>query len=957
MKENTGGKDENSINNALEEQLFLNRDEWELASEINPGEKGVGKPDIEIKKGSFYMIVETEIGSKSDPDKDAINRLSKGEIDSKKKLAELVMAIKIPEKYRNYSGKKLRGELRKANDFEYSIHSWDGKYQKRFPESGFLTGGILEIELVAQTGIVTSANIKKNQAMVINSIKKGAKIISELNEKRKESIGRELAQDTCEQTWRMTVFILFNAIMFHDHAAEALGLKTRRELTENGGRTININDLHETWHDILEEDYYPIFNTARNLLKIIGDEKINQFLPLLFKTASNLEITGLGNYADVYGEVFQDTISDSDELAANYTRPILAAMLATLTLPSRNEKIWDNPTTLRVADFACGTGSLLLAAYRTIIARYEINNPKKKMTDLHGEMLEKCIIGGDVLPMATNITASSLANMYPGVSFKNTRIYLEKLGGKNDSVGTLEWLANQSTLDSDSIKISAGGDSVDYTTQKNATYNVILMNPPYTRAKGTGGNNEEKQTLLFQSFGITSEQGSKMLKRAKNLVNMKNGCSNAIAGLPTFFMDMIHKKIDKGGRVGLVLPNTVSNSPNFKKFRRLLSLYYSDFIIVNILGDSSMSGNTNMGELMISMKRNELEYDKYNKDEEPTEPNRGIFITLTTQPTAIIESIEIARSMRNEKLEPILMENGIKGGTKLKLGEKSIGSIQSVLMTSEPWISVGIKDFSLIQRIRKLCDKSILTFPNKNKSYEIPMKDAFFGNDPTGTGPLDILANFPKDGEQTKFYRGPFIKNNYEETCIYPMIWSNDGKTQLTLLINPDTEATPTQKSTDLEVDNVWNKRSRVHYNIDLSINSQQLSACMTADETIGGNAWPTVNLPEKYEKAFVIWQNTTMGIACRFAYASKSQPKRLRVSRTQFPKIPIIDFDQLSDDQIEMFDTIFDVCSSLQLKSISKITTDSIRISMDDGVCSIFDVDTDHMKILRDDLSRELNN
>lgn len=92
----------------------------------------------------------------------------------------------------------------------------------------------------------------------------------------------------------------------------------------------------------------------------------------LVRTAGKLLENRLMRSHDLTGAVFQRLIVDRKFLAAFYTTPASAALLVGLAitpdqLPSGGQ--WSSAkdvTALHVADFACGTGTLLSTAYQRI---------------------------------------------------------------------------------------------------------------------------------------------------------------------------------------------------------------------------------------------------------------------------------------------------------------------------------------------------------------------------------------------------------------------------------------------------------------------------------------------------------------------------------------------------------------------------------------------------------------
>jgi len=171
---------------------------------------------------------------------------------------------------------------------------------------------------------------------------------------------------------------LRSALLFHDRAAHAVGQPTRYELTSTkGGNSVDAGRLLSAWRQILSVDYYPIFNTAVAIVEKIGSRAHNDIMVLLFDATERIFSFRLQGASDLYGEIFQETISERKKLAANYTRPECAMLLSSMALPPTDDAIWKSKNALtqfRIADFACGTGILLLSAYKTMALRYKMTS-------------------------------------------------------------------------------------------------------------------------------------------------------------------------------------------------------------------------------------------------------------------------------------------------------------------------------------------------------------------------------------------------------------------------------------------------------------------------------------------------------------------------------------------------------------------------------------------------------
>ena len=154
-----------------------------------------------------------------------------------------------------------------------------------------------------------------------------------------------------------------------------------------------------------QHHYYPIFRIASDLLLPIADSTANAVLNRLAQAASDLAGLGATTLHDLSGRMFQRLIADRKFLATFYTLPTSAALLGELAV-SRLDAVtdWSNPdalTRLQVADLACGTGTLLSAAYRALASRHRRTGGDDQV--LHTQMMERALIAADIMPAATHL--------------------------------------------------------------------------------------------------------------------------------------------------------------------------------------------------------------------------------------------------------------------------------------------------------------------------------------------------------------------------------------------------------------------------------------------------------------------------------------------------------------------------------------------------------------------------
>ena len=224
----------------------------------------------------------------------------------------------------------------------------------------------------------------------------------------------------------------------------------------------------DEWSKILKINYWPIFGIARNLLQAIPATVAADVLNKMHTTASVLLTLNLGKSSDLSGVIFQRLISDRRFLATFYTTPSSAALLNGLVFRedvAPNGEPWTEKEApkLRIADFACGTGSLLCAAYTEVRRHLETNGVSARK--LHASFIEHSLIGCDVMPSATHITASMLSSAFPEQRYKHTKVLTLPFGRQPDgsvSLGAIEFLSTQgalSIIDTGAKGVGAVGDT------------------------------------------------------------------------------------------------------------------------------------------------------------------------------------------------------------------------------------------------------------------------------------------------------------------------------------------------------------------------------------------------------------------------------------------------------------------------------------------------------------------
>ena len=385
------------------------RSEHVVSSETTQllAESGGLRPDIVIKEPfTAAVVIETEVMPAQTVEEEALSRLGK----ELKRLGEIIhsaIAVRLPQQLTEASGLKLRNELARTENFEFALYSGENadKYE-RYPKGGWLRGGIHDLSLLAQSASTPPLLIEQAADSFEAGVNQAANHLNDIAREHPaavKKIAEELHQQDSTQTRRMAMVILVNAFIFHEHLAGGHGelgkVRTLSEL-EFGEAGLRIPAILEDWNTILDVNYFPIFDIACRILRAIPNFHKNEFIRRLARTADALMSNGLMRSHDLTGTVFQKLISDRKFLAAFYTTPASAALLVGLavnqdTLLSGDD--WSNPdavASLRIADFACGTGTLLSTAYQRISQIHELYAGNAEA--IHPQMMARALVGCDI---------------------------------------------------------------------------------------------------------------------------------------------------------------------------------------------------------------------------------------------------------------------------------------------------------------------------------------------------------------------------------------------------------------------------------------------------------------------------------------------------------------------------------------------------------------------------------
>ncbi len=603
---------ESTINGELARLLCQRHPKWDLNRTLFSECTGVIadnaalRPDLLVQSpGGQPVVIETEFKAGPQVDKEAKSRLNMRLWDSQERI-ESAIAVGMPSELRH------NPRALESVDLTFATHQVaEADELIRWPKRDWLTGNVdrladaVEYVSLSERRLAKGAStLEKTVASIADLLRRNAPDYA------LEAIATILHQKDDEQTTRMAVAILANALVFHYTLEGQSAVPYVNEL--RNGRFLSSRIL-DAWEKILAINYWPIFSIARKILRCIPARFTSPVFMPLNEAAESLVSLGSTTFHDLTGRMFQKMIMDRKFLATFYTLPTSAQLLADLAI-DRLHIDWSDRDAicgLRIADFACGTGALLSAAQRIIYRRFRRagGNDAK----IHRDVVENTLIGSDIMPAATHITASMISSPHPGVTYATSQIHTLPYGQdklRGISIGALDLLDEDRTstlfgLGTRRMVGIAGAEKVrdDFVVDEESC-DMVIMNPPFTRP--TNHAIAHVPVPSFAGFGTSNEEQQAMSARLNSTTGTQFGSGHA--GLASNFMDLAHVKLKPGGVMAMVLPFSFATGASWKKARRALDQHYQEIRVIAIAATGqqarAFSADTGMAEcLLVASKK------------------------------------------------------------------------------------------------------------------------------------------------------------------------------------------------------------------------------------------------------------------------------------------------------------------------------------------------------------------
>ena len=300
-----------------------------------------------------------------------------------------------------------------------------------------------------------------------------------------------------------------------------------------GFKTPSRFELRKVFGRILEINYRPVYDI--DVLDLIPEKFMEDAFDLIW----GLRIENL-RY-EIPGRLFHELMPPKIRklLAAFYTRPQSAELLADLTIQRSDETILDP---------ACGSGTILTAAYRR---KSELYKAEGRSGGPHKQFCENDIFGADIMPFAVHLTTANLAAMEPGVTIDKAQI----IEGDSLRLSPYQYAKPgqyQMTLFTDPMR--ARRMSGEGYTVKLTKVDTVLMNPPFTKVERGIGD-------------------------FIDMTKFDNLCGGEI-GLWGHFVALSDLFLKKGGTLGAVIPINFLRGRESQKIRKFIFSHWTPCYIV-----------------------------------------------------------------------------------------------------------------------------------------------------------------------------------------------------------------------------------------------------------------------------------------------------------------------------------------------------------------------------------------
>ena len=389
----------------------------------------------------------------------------------------------------------------------------------------------------------------------------------------------------------------------------------------------SFHEAHDLW---LSVDYKQIFEWSCAILNSLPSSiRSNQAIRIIAEAAVDLQHKSGSQHHDLVGITFCQSLESAKYDGSMYTTLPAATLLVNLLFEGLriDWKDYDAVVGLRLVDFACGTGTLLIAAANYVL-RHEQTG---RSGDVARAMLEQMLYGFDINNRGIFQTATGIGMIAPGVPFQKMHLYSLLLGIDTSSeeakLGSLEMLEGKQQLSFNPRPVTGTRVDAEPAPIESEIYDIAIMNPPFT--------------VNYKRHKQFDKKTREMLRDRETILfaDLPNDASSNANG----FFVLVEKTLDKKrGRLGFVVPSSTTTAPSARRIRRFLgNAFHVELLIITYDPNRIfMSGNTSIGEMLVILDR-----------KRPSESRKTKVVKVTSNPDSAVKSAIVADSVISDSVE------------------------------------------------------------------------------------------------------------------------------------------------------------------------------------------------------------------------------------------------------------------------------------------------------------------
>ena len=859
---------------------------------------GRARPDIVVRRADGPLVLEVELEPAATVDADALARLGL-EIDGQP--VQTAFAVTVPGPLRQTDQRHLEQRLSTAS---LTWREWrlDGTSGPR------LSGDVAELGAAAARAAPPAGNLEAAVEALDQGVRRAGSRLCQ-SPGTLARVAKVFSAPPGDEAANMAALVVINAMVFQERLASSNVAIQSISAARIGGVFSRLR-LLMLWDAILEIDYYPIFSMARDVVAELSEVEAAEVLDECAHTASRLLSMGAVGRHDLAGRIFNRLIADRKLLAAFYTSIPAATLLAGLALtPERWPVVdWDDAAHLRrlcVVDPACGTGTLLMAAYQQIVQNRaavhglagstRTDGPENSDdSEVHQALVEHTLFGADVVQAAIHLTAATLASMSPSVGFTQMQLHslimgMDAVGGIR--LGSLDWLAApeaQSSFSATLEQIGATGSAGSLVESPRA--DLVISNPPFTRRGSDGGKGEALARVLDLPAG-DSEAKRAVARRTSAL--LKGTPANLTAGHGASFTVLADRLVKSDGRLALVLPVTALAGQSWRQVRAMLATRYEIELVVSSHDPDlrSMSFDTHIAEVLLLARR-------LRKGERPS--GRGSFVNLWRAPRRETDALALVNAINAATTAPLHRSDGPPvGGSPLFVGGEQWGVLLDGPVNDAPWTAARWKHGQTCQLATGLERGELWAADSSQVVAQIPI------------APMEAVCHVGPQDRRIRGSLGVFDSyHGWDGQAQFPALWAHSEKMHQGLVAEPNAQLFP-QVGRDHAP--VWSQAGTLQVTSTIRYNSQRIMTARSTVRALGVNSWFTLTARDgdartrtRQEIAIALWCNSTLGLLLHADNANLAQHGRGIRRKGMLQKLPTLNVRELQPWQLDEAEAIY---------------------------------------------------